>query len=116
MAPIGFIAFIVDVFGAVERVRHRAHERGIRHAEVVIGKSVAMIGERDDVAMQGAVHVDVRDVDACHARAVSLGTRRGLPSGTAVPCPRPVEHRGVPGHLPENRGLSGLDRSSPSVG
>ncbi|GAB1594890.1 VOC family protein [Lysobacter claricitrinus] len=67
------IAFLVEVFGAVERVRHASPDGGIRHAEVAIEDSVVMIGERPGASMCASVHVYVPDVDACHARALAAG-------------------------------------------
>ncbi|MGY4514470.1 VOC family protein [Lysobacter sp. HA18] len=80
------IAFLVDVFAAVERVRHATPDGGIRHAEVAIEESIVMIGERPGAAMSASVHVYVPDVDACHARALAAGATsvvepRDLPYG-----------------------------------
>ncbi|WP_133501704.1 VOC family protein [Cognatilysobacter terrigena] len=80
------IAFLVDVFGAVERLRHATPEGGIRHAEVAIEESVVMVGERADAAFANSLHVYVPDVDAVYARAIAAGATglaapRDLPYG-----------------------------------
>lgn len=79
------IAFLVQVFGAVERVRQTTSDGGIRHAEVAIEDSIVMLGERAE-AMQASVHVYVQDVDAVYARALDAGATglaapRDLPYG-----------------------------------
>lgn len=69
------IAFLTNVFGAVELRRFSSPDGGIRHAEVRIDDTIVMIA--DSVAgwppAPAHVHVYVADVDAVWQRALAAG-------------------------------------------
>lgn len=80
------LGFLVEVFAALELHRVAGEAGTIRHAEVRIGDSVLMLGERPGAAMPASVHVYVPDVDATYAKALaagaaSLSAPRDLPYG-----------------------------------
>lgn len=82
----GALAFLAEVFASIELHRVADESGAIRHAEVRIGDSVIMLGERPGAAMPASVHVYVPDVDATYAKALAAGAAtlsapRDLPYG-----------------------------------
>ena len=80
------LSFLEAVFAAVELHRVAGEGDSVRHAEVRIGDSVIMLGERPGVAMSASIHVYVPDVDetyekALAAGAVSVSEPRNMPYG-----------------------------------
>ena len=80
------LEFLVATFDAVG-LRQVANDDGsVKHAEVRIGDSVIMLGERASTNVASSVHVYVPNVDdtyhkALKAGAVSLSEPRDLPYG-----------------------------------
>ena len=76
--PLGLPEFLQEVFGAVEVERFEFGPRS-RHVELSIGDAMVVIEAGDlpaDVRpWTGTVYVYVDDVDAVHARALTLGAR-----------------------------------------
>lgn len=80
------LSFVVDVLAAIELHRVSEAHGAIRHAEVRIGDSVVMLGERPGAAMPASVHVYVPAVDETYRRALAAGATslsepRDLPYG-----------------------------------
>ena len=72
----GFLEFLADAFGAVERTRMPMGEGLIGHAEVEIGGAAVMLSDAlppDFPATSSQMHLYVEDVDAVYAQAVSAG-------------------------------------------
>ena len=72
----GFLEFLADAFGAVERTRIPMGEGLIGHAEVEIGGAAVMLSDTlppDFLASSSQIHLYVEDVDAVYAQAVSAG-------------------------------------------
>lgn len=72
----GYLAFVTEAFGAVERLRIPMGEGLIGHAEVEIGGAVLMLSDAappDFPATSSQLHLYVEDVDAVYAQAVSAG-------------------------------------------
>ncbi len=71
----GLRAFLVAVFGARIREWEVAADGTLLCAEAWIGESCLLIGEAGPVhgVRTAAVWIYVRDVDACHARALAAG-------------------------------------------
>lgn len=69
------IAFLVEVFNAVELRRFPNDEGKLIHAEVRIDDSVVMIADGGDgwLSMPSHVHIYVSDVDATYQRAIAAG-------------------------------------------
>lgn len=69
--------FLKNVFGATERERMTAPDGTIRHAEVIIGDSLVMMGEATSQwkAMPSTIYVYVPDTDATYQRALQAGAR-----------------------------------------
>jgi PhnB protein len=69
------IAFLVEVFGAVELQRFPDSSGKLMHAEVRIDDTVVMVadGVPSWPPIPGHVHVYVADVDATYERALALG-------------------------------------------
>jgi PhnB protein len=69
------IAFLIQVFDAVELRRFPDPEGRIMHAEVRIGDSVVMIADGNDAwpPLPANVHIYVPDVDATYQRALAAG-------------------------------------------
>ena len=69
------IAFLVNIFDAVELRRFPDEAGNIRHAEVRIGDTVVMLADSIEnwPAVPAFVHVYVRDVDAAYQRALAAG-------------------------------------------
>jgi len=71
--PEQLIAFVKDVFGAVEVFRTTGSAGGL-HAEVIIGDSKLMIGGMDTVEeIPTALHVYLPDADAAYQRSLDSG-------------------------------------------
>ena len=71
-----YIDFLVNAFGAVERLRVPMPGNLIGHAEVVIDGAAIMLSDAfppDFPAQTAHLHLYVEDVDAAYARAVSAG-------------------------------------------
>jgi len=80
------LAFLAEVFAATELHRVADEHGNIRHAEVRIGDSVIMLGERPGAALPASVHVYVPDVDSAYDKALAAGATtlsapRDLPYG-----------------------------------
>lgn len=80
------LAFLMATFDAVELRRVANDDGSVKHAEVRIGDSVLMMGERASASVTSSVHVYVPNVDdtyhkALKAGAVSLSEPRDLPYG-----------------------------------
>ncbi len=72
----GYLAFVTQAFGAVERLRVPMGEGLIGHAEVEIDGAVLMLSDAappDFPATSSQIHLYVEDVDAVFAQAVSAG-------------------------------------------
>jgi len=71
----GTIRFLTEALGAVELRRFPGENGAIAHAEVRLGDSVLMLGDRPEGMdpVPAHVHIYVADVDAAHARAVEQG-------------------------------------------
>lgn len=69
------IAFLVEVFSAVELRRFPNDEGKLIHAEVRIDDSVVMIADGGDgwPSIPSHVHIYVSDVDATYQRAIAAG-------------------------------------------
>lgn len=76
--PIGLPEFLRQVFGAIELERFEFGPQSF-HVEMQIGDSTVVVeaGELppDVKPWLGSVYVYVEDVDAVHARALSLGAK-----------------------------------------
>ena len=80
------LAFLAATFDAVELRRVPGEDGSVRHAEVRIGNSVVMMGERGAAAIPSSVHVYVPDVDEAYGKALlagatSISEPRDLPYG-----------------------------------
>ena len=72
----GFIDFLAQAFGAVERLRMPMPQGGIGHAEVEINGAALMLADAfppDFPATNTLIHLYVKDVDSAYARAVDAG-------------------------------------------
>ena len=72
----GFIDFLAQAFGAVERLRMPMPQGGIGHAEVVIDGAALMLADAappDFPANSTLIHLYVEDVDSAYARAMRAG-------------------------------------------
>lgn len=71
----GTIAFLEQVFGALELRRFLNDAGGIRHAEVRIDDTVIMLADSLEgwPTRHGHVHIYVRDVDETYQRALAAG-------------------------------------------
>lgn len=72
----GFIDFLAQAFGAVERRRMAMPGGGIGHAEVEINGAKLMLADAfppDFPATNSLIHLYVEDVDSAYARAVAAG-------------------------------------------
>lgn len=69
------IQFLVDVFGATELRRFPDDQGQVMHAEVRLGDSVIMLGDKaeDWPASPAYVHIYVPDVDATYQSALDWG-------------------------------------------
>ena len=72
----GFLDFLTNAFGAVERLRIPMGEGLIGHAEVEIGGAAVMLSDAappDFPVSSSQIHLYVEDVDAVFAQAVNAG-------------------------------------------
>ncbi len=72
----GFIDFLANAFGAVERLRVPMPEGGIGHAEVEIDGAALMLADAMPPAFPpnaSLIHLYVADIDAVYARALAAG-------------------------------------------
>ena len=72
----GFLDFLTNAFGAVERLRIPMGEGLIGHAEVEIGGAAVMLSDEappDFPVSSSQIHLYVEDVDAVFAQAVNAG-------------------------------------------
>lgn len=72
----GFLEFLTDAFGAVERTRIPMGEGLIGHAEVEIGGAAVMLSDAlppDFPPTSSQIHLYVEDVDEVYAQAVGAG-------------------------------------------
>ena len=72
----GFLDFLAEAFGAVERLRIPMGEGLIGHAEVEIGDAVVMLSDAappDFPVSSSQIHLYVEDVDTVFARSVKAG-------------------------------------------
>ena len=67
------LAFLTQVFGAVELGRKMSDDGSVKHAEVRIDDSVIMMGERPGAGPGASVHIYVPDVDQAYALALAAG-------------------------------------------
>lgn len=73
---VGYIDFLANAFGAVERMRIPLPEDLVAHAEVTIDGAIVMLSDAmppDSPAQPAHIHLYVEDVDAAYAHAVSAG-------------------------------------------
>ena len=73
---IGYIDFLANAFGAVERMRIPMSEDALAHAEVTIDGALVMLSDAsppDAPAQTAHLYLYVEDVDAAYSRAVSAG-------------------------------------------
>jgi PhnB protein len=80
------LQFLQSAFDA-ERLRVMTRDDGrIMHGEARIDDTVIMLSDAADgwPAVSSHVHIYVRDVDACYARALAAGAKSGVmdPGGT----------------------------------
>ena len=72
----GYLEFLGNAFGAVERLRIPMGEDLIGHAEVEIGGAALMLSDAappDFPVTSSQIHLYVEDVDATYAQAVAAG-------------------------------------------
>ena len=72
----GFIDFLVNAFGAVERFRVPMPQGGIGHAEVEIGGAALMLSDAlppDWPPTSTLIHLYVADCDTVYAQALAAG-------------------------------------------
>ena len=83
------LQFLVEAFGASERVRLPRADGSVMHAEVAIGDSIVMMGEPTDKIgpMPASIFLRVDDADAAYQRALQAG-------GASVSEPTDQPHAG----------------------
>src|SRR2546423_9642364 len=83
------LAFLVDAFGAIERVRVPRADGSVMHAEVAIGDSIVMTGEPtgEITAMPASIFLRVADADETYRKALAAGA-------TSVSEPKDQPHAG----------------------
>ena len=72
----GFMDFLANAFGAVERLRVPMPQGGIGHAEVEIDGAALMLSDAlppDFPTTRTLIHLYVGDVDAVYAQALAAG-------------------------------------------
>lgn len=71
----GFLDFLANAFGAVERMRVPMPGGAIGHAEVEIGGDVLMLADanEDYPATNTLIHLYVKDADSIYAQAIEAG-------------------------------------------
>ncbi len=77
----GFLKFMVDVFGAAERLRHMRDEHTIAHAEVALGDSTIMVAEALEAypVCNSGMFVYVGNSDEVYAKAMAAGSESVMP-------------------------------------
>ena len=83
------LQFLVEAFGASERVRLPRADGSVMHAEVAIGDSIVMMGEPTDKIgpMPASIFLRVDDADAVYHKALQAG-------GVSVSEPTDQPHAG----------------------
>src|SRR4051812_2912820 len=83
------LRFLVEAFGATERVRVPRADGSVMHAEVAIGDSIVMMGEPTDKISQmpASIFLRVDDADATYRKALQAG-------GVSVSEPTAQPHAG----------------------
>jgi uncharacterized glyoxalase superfamily protein PhnB len=78
---INFLRFMVDVFGATEKMKHMRDEHVVMHAEVLVGNCVMMVADttKEYGACTGAFFVYLTDADAVYAKAIAAGAIPVMP-------------------------------------
>src|SRR4051812_4595690 len=66
------IDFLTTAFGAEVLTKMKLPDGRIAHAEIKIGDSIVMAGEREP-AMKLSTHLYLRDVDEAYARCIKAG-------------------------------------------
>jgi uncharacterized glyoxalase superfamily protein PhnB len=71
------IEFLKQAFDAEEKEIHRGSDGGIRNAEIRIGSSMVLMGEKpkDQKPFPGMLYMYVDDVDSYYNRAIQAGGR-----------------------------------------
>lgn len=71
----GFLKFMMDVFGATEKMLHRRDTGEIMHAEVFIGDSVIMFANGNDQwqPMTAGLYIHVANADETFEKALQHG-------------------------------------------
>lgn len=84
------IRFLTAAFGATEKSVDRRPDGQVMHAEIVVGDSLLMLGQANDIwkTLSGALYVWVADVDASYAAALEAGATSQMP-----PEDKPYGHR-----------------------
>lgn len=69
------LQFLVEAFGAVERVRVPRADGSVMHAEVAIGDSIVMMGEPTEKIspMPASIFLRVDDADVAYRQALQAG-------------------------------------------
>jgi uncharacterized glyoxalase superfamily protein PhnB len=69
------IEFLIEAFGATERIRLPRSDGSVMHAEVAIGDSIVMMGEPTDKTgpMPASIFLRVKDADAAYRKAIRAG-------------------------------------------
>jgi PhnB protein len=77
----GFMQFMIDVFGATEKMKHMRDDSIIMHGEVNVGECVIMFAEASDQygVQNGGFFIYVADADATYEKALSLGATSVMP-------------------------------------
>lgn len=83
------LEFLVEAFGATERIRLARADGSVMHAEVAIGDSIVMMGEPTNKVgpMPASIYLRVEDADAAYRKAIEAG-------GTSVSEPADQLHAG----------------------
>lgn len=84
------IRFLTAAFGATETSVDRRPDGTVMHAEIMVGDSLLMIGQGNDMwpAMPSALYLWVPDVDGAYARALAHGA-----TSQFAPEDKPYGHR-----------------------
>ncbi len=74
-SALDFIAFMKEVFGATDKMKHMRDENTIAHAEITIGESVIMLADVTPPykPRSGGFFIYVADADAVYKKAVAAG-------------------------------------------
>jgi uncharacterized glyoxalase superfamily protein PhnB len=84
------LKFLAAAFGAIARLCQRDEHNAVKHAEIVIGDSLIMLGQASDRCKSEAVslYLWVPDVDEVYAKALSAGA-----TSESAPEDKPYGHR-----------------------